>query len=283
MGLATRKKGDGSGELAPEKETLTVVPSLDQNMDEEMEIDLLDIVYLLLDKMHYIIMCLLIGAVLFNAFSFFFIAPTYESTARMYVVSASNDSVVDLTDLNIGTSLTSDYEELMFSYPVLDRVIHELNLDMETDELKAMITLENPQDTRILNVKATSTDPEEAKNIANKMVEVSVEYLPETMSTNPPNIAQTARLADSKAGPSYLRYTLIGAILGAFLYCAYLIVRHLMDDTIHTSEDMEKYFGVVPLTSIPNSEAFVELERKEDEDDIRRAKKRKAFRKGKKK
>ena len=53
----------------------------------------------------------------------------------MYVVSASNDSVVDLTDLNIGTSLTSDYEQLMLSYPVLDQVISDLGLDMETEDL----------------------------------------------------------------------------------------------------------------------------------------------------
>lgn len=280
MGLINKKRVEDGAEIVQDRELLTVVPSLEQDMDDEAEIDLLDLAYVLLDKMHYIILCLLIGAVLFNAISFFLIAPTYQSTAKMYIVSASNDSVVDLTDLNIGTSLTSDYEQLMLSYPVLDRVISELKLDMKTEDLKGMLTLENPQDSRILNVTATSTDPKEAMDIANKLVEVSVEYLPETMSTNAPNIAQKARLADEKAAPSNIKYTLIGALLGAFLYSALVIVRHLMDDTIHTSEDMEKYFGVVPLTSIPDSEAFYELERKEEADDMK-IKKKMLFRKGK--
>lgn len=274
MGLANRKITDTGTELEVVKDshTLTAVPLPDA--EDEMEIDLLDLAYVLLDKIHYIILCLLAGAVLLNAVSFFCIRPTYQATAKMYVVSASNDSVVDLTDLNIGTSLTSDYEQLMLSYPVLDQVIDELDLDMETEELEQMITLENPQDTRILNVTATSTDPVEAMNIANKLTEVSVEYLPETMSTNPPNIAQQAQLPDEKAAPSYARYTLIGALLGAILYCAYLTVRYLLDDTIRTSEDMEKYFGVVPLTSIPDSDIFEELEKREEKEDSVKNKKR---------
>lgn len=274
MGLANRKITDTGTELEVVKDahTLTAVPLSDT--EDEMEIDLLDLAYVLLDKIHYIILCLLAGAVLLNAFSFFCIRPTYQATAKMYVVSASNDSVVDLTDLNIGTSLTSDYEQLMLSYPVLDQVIDELNLDMETEELAQMVALENPQDTRILNVTATSTDPVEAMNIANKLTEVSVEYLPETMSTNPPNIAQQAQLPDEKAAPSYAKYTLIGALLGAILYCAYLTVRYLLDDTIRTSEDMEKYFGVVPLTSIPDSDIFEELEKREEKEDSIKNKKR---------
>lgn len=273
MGLANRKTTDTGTELEVIQGSQAAASSL-SDTQEEMEIDLLDLAYVLLDKVHYIILCLLAGAVLLNAFSFFCIRPTYQATAKMYVVSASNDSVVDLTDLNIGTSLTSDYEQLMLSYPVLDQVISDLGLDMETEDLAGMITLENPQDTRILNVTATSTEPVEAMNIANKLTEISVEFLPETMSTNPPNIAQRAQLPEEKAAPSYARYALMGALLGAVLYCVFLTVRYLLDDTIRTAEDMEKYFGVVPLTSIPDSDIFEDLEKQEEKDDIMRMKKR---------
>lgn len=176
-----------------------------------------------------------------NAYSYFLIRPTYQSTAKMYVVSTSKNSVVDLNALNIGTSLTADYEQLMLSYPVLEQVINKLNLDMNSDALKGMITLENPQDTRILNINVTSTDPKQARDIANTLMDVSIDYLPKTMSTNAPNVAQKAKIADRKAGPSYTKYTMIGALAGAFLYCMYIVVKYLMDDTIHTADDMEKY------------------------------------------
>ena len=222
--------------------------------EEETEIDLIDLAWALLDKIHYIVLCFLIGAVILNAYSYFLVRPTYKSTAKMYVVSASKNSVVDLDALNIGTSLTADYEQLMLSYPVLEQVINKLNLDMDSDTLAKMITLENPTDTRILNINVVSTDPKSARDIANTLMDVSVDYLPKTMSTNAPNVAQKAKLADHKDGPSYTKYTMIGALAGAFLYCMYLVVKYLMDDTIHTADDMEKYFDIVPLAVIPDVE-----------------------------
>lgn len=244
-------------ESTPEFEVISggkedVRSSFADRTEQEAEIDLIDLAWALLDKIHYIVLCFLIGAVIMNAYSYFLVRPTYKSTAKMYVVSASKNSVVDLDALNIGTSLTADYEQLMLSYPVLEQVINKLNLDMDSDTLAKMITLENPTDTRILNINVVSTDPKSARDIANTLMEVSVDYLPKTMSTNAPNIAQKAKLADYKDGPSYTKYTMIGALAGAFLYCMYLVVKYLMDDTIHTADDMEKYFDIVPLAVIPD-------------------------------
>lgn len=246
-------------ESTPEFEVISggkedVRSSFADRTEEETEIDLIDLAWALLDKIHYIVLCFLIGAVIMNAYSYFLVRPTYKSTAKMYVVSASKNSVVDLDALNIGTSLTADYEQLMLSYPVLEQVINKLNLDMDSDTLAKMITLENPTDTRILNINVVSTDPKSARDIANTLMDVSVDYLPKTMSTSAPNVAQKAKLADHKDGPSYTKYTMIGALAGAFLYCMYLVVKYLMDDTIHTADDMEKYFDIVPLAVIPDVE-----------------------------
>lgn len=246
-------------ESTPEFEVISggkedVRSSFADRTEQEAEIDLIDLAWALLDKIHYIVLCFLIGAVIMNAYSYFLVRPTYKSTAKMYVVSASKNSVVDLDALNIGTSLTADYEQLMLSYPVLEQVINKLNLDMDSDTLAKMITLENPTDTRILNINVVSTDPKSARDIANTLMEVSVDYLPKTMSTNALNVAQKAKLADHKDGPSYTKYTMIGALAGAFLYCMYLVVKYLMDDTIHTADDMEKYFDIVPLAVIPDVE-----------------------------
>ena len=242
-----------------------------KEQNEEMEIDLLDLAYMLLDNWHYLLICLLAGALLLNAYSFFCIQPTYQSTSKLYIVSTSDDSVVNLNDLNLGTSLTSDYEELMLSYPVLNRVIDRLNLDATSDELAKAFSLNNPSDTRILEITATSTDPQMAQDLAETMAEEAIDYLPETMSTLAPNLAQHAKLPESKVAPSYTKYTMIGALLGFLLCAAFFTVRYLMDDTIHTADDMEKYFGLVPLTTIPDSEQVIDLD---EEQHRRRGRKR---------
>ena len=76
------------------------------------EIDLLELFYLFRQKLLWILAALVIGGLGVGAFTYFFITPTYEATAKLYIVSASNDSVVNLSDLQIGTSLTADYQEL---------------------------------------------------------------------------------------------------------------------------------------------------------------------------
>ena len=225
-----------------------------KDMNDEMEIDLLDLAYMLLDHWHHLLLCLLAGAVILNAYAFFGIEPTYQSTSKLYVVSTSDDSVVNLNDLNLGTSLTSDYEELMLSYPVLNRVIEKLNLDMDYETLGKMYTLNNPSDTRVLQITATSTDPQLSMDLAETMAVEAASYLPDTMSTKAPNIAQHAKLPEHKAGV--------------------LIVRYLMDDTIHTAEEMEKYFDLVPLTTIPESDQVIDLDEEERHSSKKRRKKR---------
>lgn len=261
MSLAEKQKNNKEGmiTLVPDYKEKSAVR---ENGDHDGEIDLLDLAYELLGKLHYIVFFFLLGAVIANAYSYFCIKPTYQTTAKLYIVSASSDSVVDLTDLNIGTSLTKDYEELILSYPVLEQVIDELDLDMNYNTLGSMIQISNPTDTRILNITVTSTDPEKARDIANKLTEVSTSYLPKTMNTDEPNIAQKAKLPEHKFGPSYTKYTMMGALLGAILCCAYFIVLYMMDDTIHSAEDLERYFGLVPLAVVPESEIFAEQDGK---------------------
>lgn len=261
MSLAEKQQRNKEGLITlVDKKDLPVFDNGGINSDTE--IDLLDLGYELLEKIHYIIFAIMLGAVVANAFSYFCIKPTYQTTAKMYIVSASSDSVVDLTDLNIGTSLTKDYEELILSYPVLEQVIEELDLDMNFNQLSEMVEISNPADTRILNVTVTTTDPKLSQDIANKLTEVSTNYLPETMNTDQPNIAQKAKKPEHKFGPSYAKFTLIGALLGAIICCGYFIVLYMMDDTIHSAEDMEKYFGLVPLAVVPESELFEEKDKR---------------------
>ena len=228
--------------------------------NDEVEIDLVDLGYALLSKWRYLLICLLAGAILMGAYSYFCIAPTYQSTSKLYVVSASDDSVVNLSDLNLGTSLTADYEQLMLSYPVLNRVIDRLNLDTTSDALARAYSLNNPTDTRILEITATSTDPQMAKDLAETMAEEAIDYLPETMSTLAPNLAQHAKLPEHKVAPSYTKQTVMGALLGFILCAAFFVVKYLMDDTIYNADDMEKYFGLVPLTTVPDSDQVFALD-----------------------
>ena len=224
--------------------------------DTEDEIDLLELWYLFLDKLKFIILFAVIGCLIAGSFTYFLIAPKYQATARLYIVSASNDSLVNLTDLQIGTNLTSDYKVLVLARPVLESVIKNLGLEDTTpDDLKKMININNPSSTRILEITATTTDPKLSKDIANEMAKVSRIWLPEVMETATPNIAEDAVTPERKSSPSLKKNALIGGVALAALYFGICVVVYLMNDTVRSAEEFEKYFGIVPLASVPEDDS----------------------------
>ncbi len=237
-----------------------IVVSADSIDDDT--INLGKIFSMLLDHVQYIILCFLVGALLFSAYTYFMKHPTYQSTAKLYAVSASDDTVVNFADLNIGAALTKDYEELIYSYPVMEEVIDKLDLDMTADQLVQMITIENPEDTRVLRITTTSNDAKQAQKITNTLVESLRTYLPRAMSTTKPNIVQRGKLEETKVGPSYLKALLLGGFLFAFVYMVIIIIRFLLDDTLKTAEDVENEFGFAPLTVIPENDIFIEDDEK---------------------
>lgn len=221
--------------------------------NEEDVIDLMDLFYVLKGHLVSIILVTILAGILGFFGTKFLVKPTYESTAKIYVVSASNNSVVNLSDLQIGSQLTSDYEELFVSRPVLQDVIDNLSLDYTTKQLANMIDVTNISDTRILAITVTTTDANLSSEIANELVNQGVQHLPEVMETEAPNVVEAAIPATEKAGPSLTKNAAIAALVGMLAMCAIYIVKYLMNDTLVTPDDVEKYLGFQPLASIPEA------------------------------
>lgn len=231
-------------------------PRIGPAQDSTAEIDLVEVFYLLWGNILKILACFVAGAVLAFGFTFFFVTPKYQASASIYIVSASNDSIVNLTDLQIGAQLTADYQELMLSRPLLQDVIKNLGLDVTYKQLAQQISITNTSDTRILKITVTDTDPQMAADIANELVTQACIYLPKIMETETPNLVEDAVVPSQKSSPSYSRNTVLGALLGAVLCCGVLLVRYLMNDTFVTPDDIAKYFGTQPLATIPEREIF---------------------------
>ena len=222
------------------------------NRTDEIEIDLRELFYLLKQKLLIVVAAFVIGGILAGAATYVLIKPTYRASSLLYVVSASNNSVVNLADLQIGTNLTADYEELLLSRPMMESVIQNLNLTgVSANGLRGMLSITNKSGTRILQISATTRDPQLSADIANEVADLAITWLPAVMECNEPHVAEEAVAPTHRAGPSYVRNTVIGALVLALLVYGVYVVRYLYDDSIRTEEDMEKYFGVTPLAIIP--------------------------------
>ncbi len=224
---------------------------LKQTSVDETEIDLVDLFGFYMSRLPLLIIAVIVGALLAGLYTHFLVPNRYTATSKMYMVSSSSDSVVNLSDLNLGTSISNDYVELMKSRPVIEDVIDKLELKYDYDKLVKMVNLSVISNTRIVRIAVTSTSPQEAMSIANQLARTSKVQLPKVMDAPAPTIVEDAVLPTVKSSPSLTKNVLIGALLCVIAVLAVLTVIYLQDDTLKSSEDVEKEFGILPLSVIP--------------------------------
>ena len=218
--------------------------------DDAMEIDLLELFRAWKKKIWLILLVTFLGGSIGFAFSKLALTPQFTSTAMMYVLSKET-TLTSLADLQIGSQLTQDYKVITTSRPVLEGVIGELGLDLTYEQLKQKISIGNPQDTRILSVTVTDPDPQMAKKIVDSVANVSSEYIGDIMEMIPPKMIEDGQLPTQKSSPSNAKNAMLGAMLGLVLTCGLITLQVILNDTIQTEEDVEKYLGLTVLAEVP--------------------------------
>lgn len=218
--------------------------------DDEIEIDLLQLLRSLKKRLLWIIMAGVLFGGAFGAFSRFVITPQYTSTAMVYILSKET-TLTSLADLQIGSQLTKDYKIIVTSRPVLAEVIENLNLDLTYEEMVDKIKINNPTDTRILSITAEDPDPAMAKNIADAVAKTSSNYIGDIMEMVPPKIIEEGVIAEKKSSPSNSKNAMLGAAVGILLVCGLTVIEELLNDSIQSEEDVEKYLDLSVLASVP--------------------------------
>ena len=239
-----------------QRDTLTQEPyrSEVRPQQEEDTIDLLELCMGLLDHWKFIAAAAAAGAVLAALYTFLLVTPLYKATSTIYVVSR-DDSVLNLSDIQIGSALTSDYIKVFEMWEVHEKVISALDLNYTYTQMATMLSVTNPSDTRMLDITVTDADPEEAAAIANEYAKVGSRYISDKMKTDEPTIMSSARVPANPFSPSKSKNILLGFVAGFVLACAVVVLRTMLDDTYKSADDIRKYTGMVVLASIPLADA----------------------------
>ena len=217
--------------------------------NDEIEIDLKELFEVLKSKILVILATTVIFIAVSAGVTKFMITPMYSSTAQLYVISSTDLS--QLTNLTMGTQLTQDYMEIVTTRGVVNKVIDNLGLDLDYEEMLDKIAVENPADTRIMEISVSDPDPEEAMEITQELAEVTADTVSSKMDVKAPTIIEDAYLADEPDSPSMLRNVAIGGLLGLILSAGVFIIQFIMNDTIRREDDIEKYLGINILAKLP--------------------------------
>ena len=233
-----------------------------QSNDYEIEIDVAELVHGLLRKAWVIILVGMIAALLAAIGTKLFIKPEYRSTTKMVVLAKQNSDKITNSDLQTSTLLTKDYTELIKSRTVIEGVIARLGLDEDYEGMLGKMSVSTPTDTRMISISITDRDPYQAAMIADAIRDAAAAHIQSVMNTEAVNVADPANIPTKPYKPSAVKNGIIVGAAGVFIAIIIVIISIISNDTIKTTDDVEKYLGLSTLGSIPLTENEVKTKKK---------------------
>ena len=222
--------------------------------DDEVEIDLREVFFILLRKWWMIAIGAIVGAAMAFGITKLFMTKTYTSSAKLFVLNKTT-SVTSLADIQIGSALSNDFKIIIKSNPVIDAAIdlikEETGRVYTRSDIKSKLVVTNQNNTRILTISVTHTDPVQASIIANAVSECAANRMGSVMGGDNPTKVEDAEPSSVPSAPHTKRNVIMGFLLGFVLVCGVLIVHHMLNDNIKTEEDVERYLGVPTLAVVP--------------------------------
>lgn len=248
---------------------------MENRNDEELEIDLRSIFLAMKQRVLVIIASALLLGCVSCLFTMLFITPKYSSSATMLVLPRE-DNTTAVSELQAGTQLTNDYAVLLTSRPVLESVINELSLDMTYQQLNGTITVENPQDTRLLQITVENPDPEAARDIVNQLAATASAYIGDNMEVEAPKVIEQGEIPTERTSPNMKKMALLGLAAGLILSMGIIALKTILDDTVKTEDDITRYLNISTLASVPDRKDFISNKGKKTRGKKKNSKKRKS-------
>ena len=207
-------------------------------------------------RLWLVILITAITTIISAAICIYFLDPIYQANTTLYVGKNTGvEGTMGYQDVLMGGQLVKDYRELVKSRLVSSIVINELKLkDTTTSEIASMLSVNLKNETRIIEIAAQSTDPELAKNVANKVADVFKRKAVELIDVDNVQVIDIARVPEHPIKPDKETNIAIGFLLGLMLSLGLVFLLEYLDNTIKTTDDVEKYLGLAVIGTVPKFE-----------------------------
>lgn len=233
---------------------------MDNNKNSNKDYYVIDIMHIVRTVWYRIWIVAIVG-IISACISFltvtFAIVPTYSSSIMLYV-NNSSISLKDVgfsissSDISAAQSLVKTYNVLLKNRTTLEMVIEKTKVSYSWKELYDMIEASSVNDTEVMRVTVTSNDPYEAKKIANGIAEILPQRVTEIVEGTSMEVVDSAVANLSKVAPSITKYTAVGFIMGAFVTIIILVIKAIMDNTIHDEDYVVQNYDYPILAKVPD-------------------------------
>jgi capsular polysaccharide biosynthesis protein len=154
---------------------------------------------------------------------------------------------------------------------VMEKVRDELNLTRSPEGIANQITVSQVDDSQVIKISATDTDPRVAMSIVNATAQ---RYKSEVASIL--KFENVQLLSEAKENPYPVnakgnRMTIIGFVLGIITSIGFVFLLDSLDQTIKTRKDIEDYLDITVLGTVSNmnKKKFVSKRKKQPDVELR--------------
>lgn len=228
---------------------------MDNSYGQDYRSVLNDVVRAILEKIPAIIAVALFFTVIGWGVSAFLITPKYEASINM-IVNTREGASGSITNDNISSAqnLVETYAVIIKSNTVLNRVIDELDLDMDYEDLYEMLSVEDISHTQIMKISVKSNNPDTSRNIVQTIAEIAPPIVVDAVEAGSCKVVSDVYSSDTPISPNTAKNAIICCLASVVIYLAVLVLKVLMVDFIVDDADAQRKLGIPVLAVIPNVE-----------------------------
>lgn len=212
------------------------------------EIDLKELFEFIKNKLGLLIIITVGICLLGCVYGLFLQKPMYKSYTT--IILSGSDSQITQSELSLSKSLVDTYAEIVKSRRVLEQVIEELNLDTTYEKLSNKISVASVNNTEIIKIIVTDTDPTEAKNIANVTANYFTKEVVDLYKVNNVNVLDEANTTSIPYNINVAKQIIIYLFIGFIIGAGVLFIIFYFDRTIKSAEQVEQKIKLPILGSV---------------------------------
>lgn len=183
-----------------------------------------------------------------------YVTPMYSAKTTLVLASQENNTTNTASiasDVTVNSKLVSTYSELIKSKNVLGDVISNLGTDIEEEELRNNIEVTAVSNTALIDINVTNEEAENSAEIANEIANVFTKKISEIYNINNVQIVNEATVPTSPSNIHHKKDIVMFALFGVVIATIYVIIASILDNTIKSSEEIERMLNLPILVSIP--------------------------------
>ena len=183
--------------------------------------------------------------------------PLY-TTYTTIILTKSNEAQTSTTitqnDILLNQKLVETYTKIIKSKLVLDQVISETGITYTAEELGKNVAVEAYENTEMLKISVTDSDPELSASIANSIAQVFSGEVAKIYQMNNISVIDIAQVPEEVSNNTLTRDFFIALFISIFGSIGVIFIIYYFDDSIKLTDDLEEEIGMPVIAKVFKSD-----------------------------